>query len=146
MDNETIERRMDRVSFRHLAARVPVKMLALEAVAGFLTMTRKRGEERIAESCLRCYFLNALDNNYARDVKGHCGVHVFAAGKSKESGRTSTEFFTHFAEFVRPLNLDSPGYYAKCTVSTPYLTRILEVQRLKARYDRVPQRENRALV
>jgi hypothetical protein len=41
----------------------------------------------------------------------------------------------HFAEFVRPFDLDSPGYYAKCTVSTSYLTRVLEVQRLKARYE-----------
>ena len=105
MNDGTIERRMDRVSFRHLVARAPVKMLALEAVAGFLAVTRKSGEERIAESCLRCYCLNALDNNYARDVEGHCGVHVFAAGKSKESGRTSTGFFMHFAEFVRPLDL-----------------------------------------
>ena len=54
MNDGTIERRMDRVPFRHLVASVPVKMLALEAVAGFLAVTRKSGEERIAESCLRC--------------------------------------------------------------------------------------------
>ena len=57
--------------------------------------------------------LNTLDNNYARDVEGHSGVHAFVAGKSKESGRTSTGFFMHFAEFVQPLDLDGPGYYAK---------------------------------